>query len=84
MTYFGLAIFILSLRGGGWSAAPAGLAGLAGAGLSGAAIGGLLSVDARATAVPAGSITLSCVDLRRRGWAGGGRETAVNRGRECV
>jgi hypothetical protein len=47
MTCFGLAIFALSLLGGGWPAGPAGLAGLAGAGLSAAAAGGLLGAGAR-------------------------------------
>jgi hypothetical protein len=47
MTFFGLAIFALSLLGGGWSVGTAGLAGLAGAGLSAAAARGLLGVDAR-------------------------------------
>ena len=47
MTCFGLAIFILSLLGGGSSAGTVGLAGLIGAGLSGTAVGGLLGTDAR-------------------------------------
>jgi hypothetical protein len=47
MACFGLAIFILSLLGGASSAGTAGLAGLIGAGLSGAAAGGLLGADAR-------------------------------------
>jgi hypothetical protein len=44
MTCFGLAIFIVSLLGGG---GLAGLAGLVGAGLSGVAVSGLLGADAR-------------------------------------
>ena len=44
MTCFGLAIFIVSLLGGG---GLAGLAGLVGGGLSGAAASGLLGADAR-------------------------------------
>jgi hypothetical protein len=47
MTCFGLAIFALTLLGGSWSAATAGLAGLVGAGLSAAATGGLMAADAR-------------------------------------
>ncbi len=47
MACFGLAIFTLSLLGGASSAGTAGLAGLIGAGLSGAAAGGLLRADAR-------------------------------------
>jgi hypothetical protein len=48
MTCFGLAIFIFSLLVEGWSVGTAGLAGpVVGAGLSGAAVGGLLGADAR-------------------------------------
>ena len=47
MACFGVALFILSLLGGGSSAGTVGLAALIGAGLSATAVGGLLGADAR-------------------------------------